>query len=49
MHAYNKLTSKNKIIMIHFPMQSKYKNSIEKFHININDNEYTVRTKIENI
>ncbi|AYE36616.1 hypothetical protein DB313_04035 [Borrelia turcica IST7] len=47
MHAYNKLTSKNKITMIHFPMQSKHKNSIEKFHININDNERTIRTKIE--
>ncbi|AHH14264.1 Polysaccharide deacetylase superfamily protein [Borrelia hermsii MTW] len=47
MDLYNKLTSKNKIIMIHFPMQSKYKNSIEKFHININDNEFAIRKKIE--
>ncbi|WP_330730143.1 divergent polysaccharide deacetylase family protein [Borrelia turicatae] len=47
MDFYNKLASKNKIIMIHLPMQSKYKNSIEKFHININDNEFAIRTKIE--
>ncbi|UER67912.1 divergent polysaccharide deacetylase family protein [Borrelia sp. BU AG58] len=47
MHAYNRLASKNKITMIHFPMQSRYKNPIEKFHININDNKHTVRTKIE--
>ncbi|AHH12797.1 Polysaccharide deacetylase superfamily protein [Borrelia hermsii YBT] len=47
MDFYNKLTSKNKITMIHFPMQSKYKNSIEKFHININDNEFEIRKKIE--
>ncbi|AAX17265.1 divergent polysaccharide deacetylase family protein [Borrelia hermsii] len=47
MDFYNKLTSKNKITMIHFPMQSKYKNSIEKFHININDNEFAIRKKIE--
>ncbi|AHH08737.1 divergent polysaccharide deacetylase family protein [Borrelia anserina] len=47
MDFYNKLTSKNKITMIHFPMQSKYNNSIEKFHININDNESEIRRKIE--
>ncbi|WP_024653285.1 divergent polysaccharide deacetylase family protein [Borrelia persica] len=47
MEFYNKLQDKNKIIMIHFPMQSKHKNSIEKFHININDDEDTIRTKIE--
>ncbi|AHH03780.1 hypothetical protein BHY_0829 [Borrelia nietonii YOR] len=47
MDLYNKLTSKNKIIMIHFPMQSKYKNSIEKFHININDNEFAIRKKLK--
>ncbi|ACH93697.1 divergent polysaccharide deacetylase family protein [Borrelia duttonii] len=47
MEFYNKLQNKNKIIMIHFPMQSKHKNSIEKFHININDDEITIRTKIE--
>ncbi|AHH10964.1 divergent polysaccharide deacetylase family protein [Borrelia coriaceae] len=47
MDFYNKLASKNKIIMIHFPMQSKYKTSIEKFNININDNVFSIRTKIE--
>ncbi|WKC58447.1 divergent polysaccharide deacetylase family protein [Borrelia sp. P9F1] len=47
MYAYNRLISENKITMIHFPMQSKHQNSIEKFHINIDDNENTVRTKIE--
>ena len=46
-YAYNRLISENKIIMIHFPMQSQHKNSIEKFHINIDDNENMVRTKIE--
>ncbi|BCR21363.1 divergent polysaccharide deacetylase family protein [Borrelia miyamotoi] len=47
MNFYNKLTRRNKIIMIHFPMQSKHNNEIEKFHININDNKFAIQTKIE--
>ncbi|AWG43120.1 hypothetical protein CR532_04045 [Candidatus Borreliella tachyglossi] len=46
LQSYQKLISQDKIIMLHFPMQSKHKNSIEKFHININDNELAIRTKI---
>ena len=47
MDFYNKLISQNKITMIHFPMQSQHNNSIEKFHININDNQFVIQKKLE--
>ncbi|WP_210380256.1 divergent polysaccharide deacetylase family protein [Borreliella valaisiana] len=44
---YKKLKNNNKTIIIHFPMQSKHRNSIEKFHINIEDKKEEIHKKIE--
>ncbi|WKC76455.1 divergent polysaccharide deacetylase family protein [Borreliella valaisiana] len=44
---YKKLKNNNKTIIIHFPMQSKHRNSIEKFHINIKDKKEEIHKKIE--
>lgn len=47
MNLYKKLKNNNKTIIIHFPMQSKHRNSIEKFHINIKDKKEEIHKKIE--
>ncbi|WKC77379.1 divergent polysaccharide deacetylase family protein [Borreliella valaisiana] len=44
---YKKLKNNKKTIIIHFPMQSKHRNSIEKFHINIEDKKEEIHKKIE--
>ncbi len=45
MNLYKKLKNNNKTIIIHFPMQSKHRNSIEKFHINIKDKKEEIHKK----
>ncbi|WNY65285.1 divergent polysaccharide deacetylase family protein [Borreliella carolinensis] len=47
MSLYKKLINANKSVIIHFPMQSKHRNSIEKFHINIKDKKEEIHKKIE--
>ncbi|WNY60513.1 divergent polysaccharide deacetylase family protein [Borreliella bissettiae] len=47
MNLYKKLINANKSVIIHFPMQSKHRNSIEKFHINIKDKKEEIHKKIE--
>ncbi|WKC78293.1 divergent polysaccharide deacetylase family protein [Borreliella turdi] len=47
MSLYKKLKNNNKKVIIHFPMQSKHRNSIEKFHINIKDKKEEIHKKIE--
>ncbi|WNY67095.1 divergent polysaccharide deacetylase family protein [Borreliella lusitaniae] len=47
MSLYKKLKNNNKTVIIHFPMQSKHRNSIEKFHINIKDKKEEIHKKIE--
>lgn len=47
MSLYKKLKNANKTVIIHFPMQSKHRNSIEKFHINIKDKKEEIHKKIE--
>ncbi|SCW26434.1 hypothetical protein SAMN02983004_00076 [Borreliella japonica] len=47
MSLYKKLKNSNKTVIIHFPMQSKHRNSIEKFHINIKDKKEEIHKKIE--
>nr|WP_316255541.1 divergent polysaccharide deacetylase family protein [Borreliella andersonii]WNY66186.1 divergent polysaccharide deacetylase family protein [Borreliella andersonii] len=47
MSLYKKLQNANKTVIIHFPMQSKHGNSIEKFHINIKDKKEKIHEKIE--
>ncbi len=44
---YKKLKNNNKTVIIHFPMQSKHRNAIEKFHINIKDKKEEIHKKIE--
>ncbi|MBB6207589.1 divergent polysaccharide deacetylase family protein [Borreliella lanei] len=47
MSLYKKLKNANKTVIIHFPMQSKHRNSIEKFHISIKDKKEEIHKKIE--
>ncbi|QFI14858.1 divergent polysaccharide deacetylase family protein [Borrelia sp. CA_690] len=47
MILYEKLKNNGKTIIIHFPMQSKHRNAIEKFHINIKDKKEEIHKKIE--
>ncbi|WKD01083.1 divergent polysaccharide deacetylase family protein [Borreliella americana] len=47
MSLYKKLKNANKTVIIHFPMQSKHRNSIEKFHISIKDKKEEIQKKIE--
>ncbi|APS98938.1 hypothetical protein Bmayo_03880 [Borreliella mayonii] len=47
MSLYKKLKNANKTVIIHFPMQSKHRNSIEKFHISIKDKKEEIHNKIE--
>ncbi|WPM05579.1 divergent polysaccharide deacetylase family protein [Borreliella sinica] len=47
MRLYKNLKNNNKKVIIHFPMQSKHRNSIEKFHINIKDSKEEIHKKIE--
>ncbi|AFU75077.1 hypothetical protein BafHLJ01_0848 [Borreliella afzelii HLJ01] len=44
---YKKLKNNNKTVIIHFPMQSKHRNAIEKFHISIKDKKEEIHKKIE--
>ncbi|AJA90545.1 sugar deacetylase [Borreliella chilensis] len=46
-NLYKTLKDHHKIVIIHFPMQSKHRNSIEKFHISIKDNKEEIHKKIE--
>ncbi len=45
--VYTKTKNNNKTVIIHFPMQSKHRNAIEKFHINIKDKKEEIHKKIE--
>ncbi|MCD2349674.1 divergent polysaccharide deacetylase family protein [Borreliella americana] len=47
MSLYKKLKNANKTVIIHFPMQSKHRNSIEKFQISIKDKKEEIQKKIE--